>query len=147
MTTVKKVENFTKNLVATISSATPAFLIFCILTLGFFNAAMEIIHYKKVVGSLAYISGFVFGGMRFASGLGGVKMIMIKNYWRGSVFIAASLGSTIWINSHALSIAESISLEGQIENALYFTRTAIWTGLIGEILLALYMSVGRRKKL
>ena len=148
MTTTKKVENFTKNLIATISSATPAFLIFCILTLGFFNAAMEIIHYKKVViGSLAYVSGFVFGGIRFASGLGGVKMIMIKNYWRGLIFIAASLGSTIWINSHAESIAESIALESQVNGAIYLTRTAIWTGLIGEILLALYMSVSKRKKL
>ena len=147
MTKAQKVEKWTKGLVATISAVTPIFLISCIITLGFFNSALEIIHYKKVVGNLAYIGGFVFGGLRFASGLGGVKMIMSKNYWRGSVFIITSIASTFWINTHAQSIAESISMPNQIENALWFTRTTIWTGLVGEILLAVYMSVSKRKKL
>jgi hypothetical protein len=139
MTSSQKVERFTKRLVATISAVTPVFLIFCIIVLGFFNSALEIIHYKKIVGNLAWIGGFVFGGLRFAAGLGGVKMIMANSYVRGSIFIAVSILSTFWIAKHTESIAESIALVDQFENAIVFVQTTIWTGLVGELLLAVYM--------
>ena len=139
MTSSQKVERFTKRLVATISAVTPVFLIFCIIVLGFFNSALEIIHYKKIVGNLSWIGGFVFGGLRFAAGLGGVKMIMNNSYVRGSIFILVSIFSTIWIAKHTESIAESIALVDQFENAVVFVQTTIWTGLVGELLLAVYM--------
>ena len=139
MTSSQKVERFTKKLVATISAVTPVFLIFCIIVLGFFNSALEIIHYKKIVGNLSWSGGFVFGGLRFAAGLGGVKMIMGNSYIRGSIFILVSIFSTIWIAKHTDSIAESIALVDQFENAVVFVQTTIWTGLVGELLLAVYM--------
>jgi hypothetical protein len=139
MTSSQKVERFTKKLVATISAVTPVFLIFCIIVLGFFNSALEIIHYKKIVGNLTWVGGFVFGGLRFAAGLGGVKMIMGNSFVRGSIFIAVSILSTFWIAKHTESIAESIALVDQFENAIVFVQTTIWTGLVGELLLAVYM--------
>jgi len=144
--TTRKIEKFTNRLVAMVSATTPAFLIFCIITLGFFNAALEIIHYQKVVGSLAYVAGFVFGSIRFGSGLGGVKMFMAKDIERGILFICVSLAATIWISLHSTSIAESITLPNQYDNALWFTRTSIWSGLIGEIMLAAYMSHTKKDK-
>ena len=139
MTSSQKVERFTKKLVATISAVTPVFLIFCIIVLGFFNSALEIIHYKKIVGNLSWIGGFVFGGLRFAAGLGGVKMMLGNSYIRGSIFILVSIFSTIWIAKHTESIAESIALVDQFDNAVVFVQTTIWTGLVGELLLAVYM--------
>jgi len=139
MTSSQKVERFTKRLIATISAVTPIFLIFCIIVLGFFNSALEIIHYKKIVGNLAWIGGFVFGGLRFGAGLGGVKMIMAKSYWRGAIFILVSILLTFWIAKHTESISESITITDNLAAAIVFTQTTIWTGLIGELLLAVYM--------
>ena len=81
----------------------------------------------------------MFGGLRFAAGLGGVKMIMANSYVRGSIFIAVSILSTFWVAKHTESIAESIALVDQFENAIVFVQTTIWTGLVGELLLAVYM--------
>jgi len=47
--------------------------------------------------------------------------------------------STFWIAKHTESIAESIALVDQFENAIVFVQTTIWTGLVGELLLAVYM--------
>ena len=66
-------------------------------------------------------------------------MIMGNSYIRGSIFILVSIFSTIWIAKHTDSIAESIALVDQFDNAVVFVQTTIWTGLVGELLLAVYM--------
>lgn len=143
---IRKVELFTKELVLFLSSITPIFLILCILTIGIFNGYLETVHYSKVIGGMSWIPGTMFAGLRFASGLGGVKMFMNDDKVRGSIFVFISVMLTIWVSTHAKEIASSITLtDSQYNNALWFVRTSLWTGLLGELMMAAFMTAKRHR--
>jgi len=143
---IRKVELFTKELVLFLSSITPIFLILCILTIGIFNGYLETVHYSKVIGGMSWIPGTMFAGLRFASGLGGVKMFMNEDKVRGSIFVFISVMLTIWVSTHAKEIASSITLtDSQYNNALWFVRTSLWTGLLGELMMAAFMTAKRHR--
>lgn len=143
---IRKVELFTKELVLFLSSITPIFLILCILTIGIFNGYLETVHYSKVIGGMSWIPGTMFAGLRFASGLGGVKMFMNDDKVRGGIFVFISVMLTIWVSTHAKEIASSITLtDSQYDNALWFVRTSLWTGLLGELMMAAFMTAKRHR--
>lgn len=143
---IRKVELFTKELVLFLSSITPIFLILCILTIGIFNGYLETVHYSKVIGGMSWIPGTMFAGLRFASGLGGVKMFMNDDKVRGGIFVFISVMLTIWVSTHAKEIASSITLtDSQYNNALWFVRTSLWTGLLGELMMAAFMTAKRHR--
>lgn len=143
---IRKVELFTKDLVLFLSSITPIFLILCILTIGIFNGYLETVHYSKVIGGMSWIPGTMFAGLRFASGLGGVKMFMNDDKVRGSIFVFISIMLTIWVSTHAKEIATSITLtDSQYDNALWFVRTSLWTALLGELMMAAFMTAKRHR--
>jgi hypothetical protein len=143
---IRKVELFTKELVLFLSSITPIFLILCILTIGIFNGYLETVHYSKVIGGMSWIPGTMFAGLRFASGLGGVKMFMNEDKVRGGIFVFISVMLTIWVSTHAKEIASSITLtDSQYDNALWFVRTSLWTGLLGELMMAAFMTAKRHR--
>lgn len=144
---VKKVEQFTKTLILFLSAITPAFLVLCIITIGIFNGYLETVHYTKVIGSLSWIPGTMFAGLRFASGLGGVKMFMAADRVRGGFFVLISILLTIWVSTHSKQMASSIALtELQYNNALWFVRTSLWTGLLGELMMAAYMTAKKKRR-
>lgn len=143
---IRKVELFTKELVLFLSSITPIFLILCILTIGIFNGYLETVHYSKVIGGMSWIPGTMFAGLRFASGLGGVKMFMNEDKVRGGIFVFISVMLTIWVSTHSKEIASSITLtDSQYDNALWFVRTSLWTGLLGELMMAAFMTAKRHR--
>jgi hypothetical protein len=143
---IRKVELFTKELVLFLSSITPIFLILCILTIGIFNGYLETVHYAKVIGGMSWIPGTMFAGLRFASGLGGVKMFMQDDRVRGGIFVFISIMLTIWVSTHAKEIASSITLTiEQYDNALWFVRTSLWTGLLGELMMAAFMTAKKTR--
>lgn len=95
---------------------------------------------------MSWIPGTMFAGLRFASGLGGVKMFMNDDKVRGSIFVFISVMLTIWVSTHAKEIASSITLtDSQYNNALWFVRTSLWTGLLGELMMAAFMTAKRHR--
>jgi hypothetical protein len=89
----------------------------------------------------------MFAGLRFASGLGGVKMFMASDRIRGGFFVFISVMLTVWVSTHSKQMASSIALtELQYNNALWFVRTSLWTGLLGELMMAAYMTAKRKRQ-
>lgn len=126
--------------VHTLTAVTPIFLVFAIMGVATFNGWLEYTHYRAVIGGLAWIPGFIFAGMRFGSGLGGIQMFKSGSFARGVFFLAVSVGLTFWTSAHAPQMAESIAINvGQTLNAEWFIKTALWVALIGELMIAMYM--------
>lgn len=127
-------------LVNVLTAITPVFLIAAIVGVAVFNGWLEYIHYRAVIGSLAWIPGFIFAGMRFGSGLGGIHMFKSGQGMRGMFFLAVSVGLTFWTSAHAPQMAESIAIDfGQRGNAEWFVKTCLWVALLGELMIATYM--------
>lgn len=132
-------------LVNILTAITPIFLVAAILGVATFNGWLEYIHYFAVIGSLAWIPGFVFAAIRFGSGLGGIHMFKGGETMKGLFFLAISVGLTFWTSAHAPAMAESIAIElDQIGNAEWFIHTCLWVALLGELMIATYMSAHKK---
>ena len=138
-----------ERLVTVMTALTPGLLISCILLLALFNGYLEWLHYRNILGSYAaIIPGIVFTVLRFGSGLGGIHMIMHKDAARGFLFVIVSITLTIWATTHLSEIATSIAQSpDQLSNAKWFTGTALWTALVGEIMIAAYMQGMEEKRM
>lgn len=127
-------------LVNILTAITPLFLVVAILGVATVNGYLEYIHYSVVIGSAAWVPGFIFASIRFGSGLGGIHLFKQGETMRGLFFLLVSVGLTFWTSSHAGSMAVSIALSsGQEDNARVLIQTALWVALIGEVMIATYM--------
>lgn len=138
-----------ERLVTVTTALTPALLISCVLLLALFNGYLEWLHYRLIIGSIGSIlPALVFTTLRFGSGIGGIHMIQHKDNARGFFFVFVSVALTVWATTHVNAIAVSIaSNPDQVANAKWFTITAMWVALIGELLIAAYMQQIEEKKL
>jgi hypothetical protein len=137
-----------ERLVTVTTALTPALLISCVLLLALFNGYLEWLHYRLIIGSVGSIlPALVFTILRFGSGIGGIHMIQHKDNARGFFFVFVSVALTVWATTHVNAIAVSIaSNPEQVANAKWFTITAFWVALIGELLIAAYMQQVEEKK-
>lgn len=127
-------------LVNILTAITPLFLVVAILGVATVNGYLEYVHYSVVIGSAAWVPGFIFASIRFGSGLGGIHLFKTGQTMRGLFFLLVSVGLTFWTSSHAGSMAVSIALTpGQEDNARILIQTALWVALIGEVMIATYM--------
>lgn len=127
-------------LVNILTAITPLFLVVAILGVATVNGYLEYVHYSVVIGSAAWVPGFIFASIRFGSGLGGIHLFKQGETMRGLFFLLVSVGLTFWTSSHAGSMAVSIALtSGQEDNARVLIQTALWVALIGEVMIATYM--------
>lgn len=138
-----------ERLVTVTTALTPALLISCVLLLALFNGYLEWLHYRLIIGSVGSIlPALVFTILRFGSGIGGIHMIQHKDNARGFFFVFVSVALTVWATTHVNAIAVSIaSNPDQVANAKWFTITAMWVALLGELLIASYMQQIEEKKL
>lgn len=125
----------------TLTAITPIFLVIVILGIAMFNGWLEYVYYLDVIGQLAFVPGIIFASIRFGSGLGGIHMFRNGEYFRGLFFIVISVGLTFWTSNHAPEMAKSIAAAPAMHsNAEWFIRTALWVSLLGELMIATYMS-------
>lgn len=140
-------EQATKAAVAVVNiltAITPLFLITLILGIATFNGWLEYIYYYAVIGSMAWIPGFLFAFMRFGSGLGGINLFKSGYTMQGLFFLLVSIGMTFWTSSHVPKMGEALAVsEGMATHAAWLFRYLLWVALIGEVMIAVYMYTHR----
>lgn len=141
----KQAREAAASLVNILTAITPVFLVVTILGIALLNGYLEYLHYFAVIGSAAWVPGFIFASIRFGSGLGGIHLFKSGQIMRGIFFLAVSVGLTFWASAHSASMAQSIAISQlQIENARVLILTGLWVALIGELMIATYMGATQR---
>ena len=131
----RQLENFTHQLVGAITALSPMIMVLIILGIAGTGALIEYKFQEGIWGELAIIPAVLVGGFRFASGMGGINMIKKKRYIVGIAFVIVSLLLTTWASWHSSMIANEIA-PGKIEQAIMTIKVILWSGLVGEIMLA-----------
>lgn len=125
-----------------LSAITPLFLILSILGIAGFTGYMEYTFYRDIIGGFAFIPGVLYALIRFGAGLGGIRLFKLRHFIQGVFFVLVSVALTIWTSYHVGTIAGIIATDpGKVDSARYLLTTMLWTALIGEVMIAVIMSV------
>jgi len=135
----EQVQNFARALVNVVTALSPLVLILIILGIAGANCFVEYLFQQSVFGRYALLPAILVGGLRFASGMGGISLLKTGRYIVGIFFGFVSVILTYYTWSHVATIAISIAPDAA-QQARFTLSMIIWGGLIGEAMIAAFMA-------
>lgn len=134
-----QIQSATTGLVTAVTALSPLFIILFILGLAVANGYVEYLFQFSIFGDMALMPAILLAGFRFASGMGGIQLIKASKFVTGIFFVAVSLGLTFYVSMHVPAIAATIAPPEKVGNAIISVKTILWSGFIGELMIAGYM--------
>lgn len=135
----EQVQEFARGLVNVVTALSPLALILIILGIAGANCYMEYLFQLSVFDSYALLPAILVGGLRFASGMGGISLLKTGRYIVGIFFGTVSVVLTYYTWSHIETIAASIAPDAT-RQAEFTLSMIVWGGLIGEAMIAAFMA-------
>lgn len=134
----EQIKRFTIQGAQILTASGPGLLIIVIVVAAVSAAYIEYQYHAKVIGDFAVVSGGGYGMFRFAVGTAGIQVAKENRWVPAFLFVAISLGFTIWSSFHIAPAAEILRIGGTVEAAQVILLTVLWMAFAGELVLGIF---------
>lgn len=134
----EQIKQFTIQGAQILTAAGPGLLIIVIVVAAVSAAYIEYQYHSQVIGQFAVVSGGGYGMFRFSVGTAGIQVAKENKWVPAFLFVAISLGFTIWSSFHIAPAAEILRIGGTPEAAEIILLTVLWMAFAGELVLGIF---------
>lgn len=140
-----QIKQFTIQGAQILTAAGPGLLIIVIVVAAVSAAYIEYQYHSQVIGQFALVSGGGYGMFRFSVGTAGIQVAKENKWVAAFLFVAISLGFTIWSSFHIAPAAEILRIGGTPEAAEIILLTVLWMAFAGELVLGIFSYIMQDK--
>lgn len=140
-----QIKQFTIQGAQILTAAGPGLLIIVIVVAAVSAAYIEYQYHSQVIGQFAVVSGGGYGMFRFSVGTAGIQVAKENKWVPAFLFVAISLGFTIWSSFHIAPAAEILRIGGTPEAAEVILLTVLWMAFAGELVLGIFSYIMQDK--